>query len=319
MHMDLDALRAFIAVADTGSFSLAARSVDSALATLRRRVDDLEAKSGVELLKRAADGVRTTKAGEVLADKGRAMLRETKLVIDAVRALEFQNKLLTVEVPLGLPPTVEQVAHRTFRKAVPSLRFRVKYNTGAFDPDTDAAVVIHLGHGVARHEPGEQKSTSDSQPPLSSQGWLHTKVAKMGVGLAASRSYLESHGQPETIDQLLEHDFLVWERTDRDPNLLPSHSRPEGLAISPVLVSSSANLIRRFAQADDGIAFLPHSRVLRFMDEKDPLVRVMEREVVDHFELYMAVRSGERGGPIGVVGQSIARLIKSIYMTPGAT
>src|SRR6187402_714176 len=131
--MDLDALRAFIALADTGSFSQAARSVDWALSTLKKRVDELETSNGVELLKRAADGVRMTRAGEVLADKGRAVLRETKQVIDAVRGLDHNRQLFTIELPLGLPPTVEQVAHKTFRRAVPSLRFRVKYNAGEFN------------------------------------------------------------------------------------------------------------------------------------------------------------------------------------------
>ncbi|HXS17777.1 MAG TPA: LysR family transcriptional regulator, partial [Polyangiaceae bacterium] len=67
----MDALRAFIALADTGSFSQAARSVDWALSTLKKRVDELETSNGVELLRRAADGVRMTRAGELLADKGR--------------------------------------------------------------------------------------------------------------------------------------------------------------------------------------------------------------------------------------------------------
>jgi len=316
--MDLDALRAFIAVADTGSFSLAARSVDSALATLRRRVDELEAGSGVELLKRAADGVRMTRAGEVLADKGRAVLRETKQVIDAVRGLDHNRQLFTIELPLGLPPTVEQVAHKTFRRAVPSLRFRVKYNAGEFNKDTDASFVLHLGPGPTKGEdaPAVESGTRDSQPPLSSDGWFHTKVAKMSVGLAASRSYLESHGEPKSLDDLARHEFLVWERAGHDPGILPCVSRPEGIAISPVLVSPSANLIRRFAQADEGLAFVPTSRMLKFVDEKDPLVRVLDREIVDHFELWLAARSGERGGPIGILGQSIARLIRSMYVGP---
>jgi len=314
--MDLDALRAFIALADTGSFSQAARSVDWALSTLKKRVDELETSNGVELLRRAADGVRMTRAGELLADKGRAVLRESKTVIDAVRALELSNKLITIELPLGLPPTVEQVAHRTFRKAVPSLRFRVRYNTGTFDPTTDASFVLHLGPVAKRTEASEGGAHSDSQPPPSMDGWLHTRVAKMNIGLAASKSYLDAHGTPQTLDALLGHDLLVWERVGIDPMLLPCQSRPEGLKIVPVLVSPSANLIRRFAQADDGIAFLPSSRVLRFVDEKDPLVRVLEREVVDHFELWMAVHSSDRTGSLGALGQALARLIKSMYVAP---
>lgn len=310
--MDLDALRAFIAVADTGSFSQAARSLDSALTTLKRRVDDLEAGAGAELLKRAADSVRTTRAGEVLADKGRAVLRETKNVIEAVRALDLHNKLLTIEVPLGLPPTVEQAAHRTLRKAVPSLRLRVLYNTGAFNHDTDASFVLH--HGSNRTD--EPARDAGAQELHSNDGWFHTKVAKLNVGLSASRSYLETYGAPHTLDELVEHNFLVWERSDRDPNILPCASRPEGLQILPVLLSSSANLIRRFAQADQGIAYAPNLRVLKFMDEKDPLVRILEKEVFDQFELWMAVRNAEKGSPIGVLGQALARLIRSMYLVP---
>jgi len=313
--MDLDALRAFIALADTGSFSQAARSVDWALSTLKKRVDELETSNGVELLRRAADGVRMTRAGELLADKGRAVLRESKTVVDAVRALELHNKLITIELPFGLPPTVEQVAHRTFRKAVPSLRFRVRYNNGTFDPESDASFVLHLGP-VRKGGEASEGPTSDSQPPASMDGWLHSRVVKMSIGLAASKSYLDAHGTPQTVDALLGHDLLVWERQGIDPMVLPCQSRPEGLKIVPVLVSPSANLIRRFAQADDGIAFLPSSRVLRFVDEKDPLVRVLEREVVDHFEMWMAVQSGDRGGSIGALGQALARLIKSMYVAP---
>ncbi len=311
--MDLDALRAFIAVADTGSFSQAARSVDSALSTLRRRVDDLEAGSGVELLKRAADGVRMTRAGELLAERGRAVLRETKQVIDAVRALELQNRLFTIEVPLGLPPSVEQVAHRAFRKAMPSLRYRVKYNTGFFDAETDASFVLHLGKAPGSQPPAAEEGTGPSDPPLSTDGWFHSKVAKMTVSLAASETYLKKRGTPTSVDELKSHDLLIWERAGADPTILPCLSRPEGLEVAPVLVSPSANLIRRFAQSDDGIAFVPSSRVLRLIDEKDPLIAVLESEVSDQFELWMAVRSGEKAGPIGVLGQSIARLIKTMY------
>lgn len=314
--MDLDALRAFIAVADTGSFSQAARSLDSALATLRRRVDDLEAGAGAELLKRATDSVRMTRAGEALADKGRAVLRETKNVIEAVRGLDLHNKLLTIEVPLGLPPTVEQAAHRTLRKAVPSLRLRVRYNTGVFNHDTDANFVMHLGGPHRSEDLSRDLGARDSQPSPSSEGWFHTKVAKLNVGLSASRSYLDTFGTPQTLDDLAQHNFLVWERSDRDPAILPCASRPEGIQILPVLVSPSANLIRRFAQADQGIAYVPNSRVLKFMDEKDPLVRLLEKEVFDQFELWMAVRNAEKGSPVGVLGQAIARLIKSMYLVP---
>ncbi|MGB5311463.1 MAG: LysR family transcriptional regulator, partial [Polyangiales bacterium] len=48
--MNLDELRAFVAVSETGSIVAAARSLNFARATLRRRLDELEARAGVPLL-----------------------------------------------------------------------------------------------------------------------------------------------------------------------------------------------------------------------------------------------------------------------------
>ncbi len=61
--MNLDELRAFVAVAETGSIVAAARSLNFARATLRRRLDELEARAGLPLLYRTAQGVTLTEAG----------------------------------------------------------------------------------------------------------------------------------------------------------------------------------------------------------------------------------------------------------------
>ncbi|WP_293262739.1 LysR family transcriptional regulator [Nannocystis sp.] len=68
--------RAFIAVVETGSFLSAATSLNVARATLRRRVDALEARAGVPLLERSARGVVVTEAGALLATRGRHVLQE---------------------------------------------------------------------------------------------------------------------------------------------------------------------------------------------------------------------------------------------------
>ena len=85
--MDLEEFRAFIAVVETGSFLAAATNLNLARATLRRRVDALEARAGVPLLERSARGVVVTEAGSLLASRGRHVLQEASALIASVREI----------------------------------------------------------------------------------------------------------------------------------------------------------------------------------------------------------------------------------------
>jgi DNA-binding transcriptional LysR family regulator len=75
--MDLEELRAFLDVVETGSFLAAAKSLGVSRTTLRRRVEALEARAGVPLLKSTPQGILLTEAGEVLAQRGRIMMQES--------------------------------------------------------------------------------------------------------------------------------------------------------------------------------------------------------------------------------------------------
>ncbi|MFI5302702.1 MAG: LysR family transcriptional regulator, partial [Polyangiales bacterium] len=103
--MDFDALRAFVAVVDSGSLVSAARVLRMARATLRRRVDELEISAGVPLLHRSPTGVTPTEAGSVLAERGRTILQEASVLLSRVREVgdEPAGELRLV-LPVGLPP-----------------------------------------------------------------------------------------------------------------------------------------------------------------------------------------------------------------------
>lgn len=73
--MDLEELRAFLTVVDTGSFLAAADSLGVSRTTLRRRVGSLEARAGVTLLESTSQGAVLTEAGQLLAKRGGAWWR----------------------------------------------------------------------------------------------------------------------------------------------------------------------------------------------------------------------------------------------------
>lgn len=70
--MELRELRVFVAVAEEGGMSAAARRLHVSQSALSQTVTALERQLGVKLLVRSSSGVRTTEAGAMLLNEARA-------------------------------------------------------------------------------------------------------------------------------------------------------------------------------------------------------------------------------------------------------
>ena len=84
--MELEKLRIFLAVAETGSFSLGARRLYISHSTTSRAVSALEEELGVELLRRDNRVLGLTPAGERLRAEAAALLEQERLARERVRA-----------------------------------------------------------------------------------------------------------------------------------------------------------------------------------------------------------------------------------------
>ena len=84
--MELRHLRYFIAVAETGSLTEAAkRRLYTSQPSLSRQIRDLEDEVGVELLTRGVRGVELTAAGKAFLDHARLALMQVDATIEAAR------------------------------------------------------------------------------------------------------------------------------------------------------------------------------------------------------------------------------------------
>jgi LysR family hca operon transcriptional activator len=84
--MELRHLRYFIAVAETGSLTVAAeKRLHTSQPSLSRQIKDLEYQVGVELLSRSARGVELTDAGKAFIDHARLALGQVDAAIEAAR------------------------------------------------------------------------------------------------------------------------------------------------------------------------------------------------------------------------------------------
>jgi DNA-binding transcriptional LysR family regulator len=98
----LESMQAFVAVAQAGGFSAASRLLGQPLATVSRKVGELEASLGVRLLERSTRQVVLTDAGRLYLDACRRVLDDLR---DADAAVSDEHAaprgVLTITAPVG--------------------------------------------------------------------------------------------------------------------------------------------------------------------------------------------------------------------------
>jgi LysR family transcriptional regulator, hca operon transcriptional activator len=91
--MELRHLRYFVAVAETASLSLAAKTrLHTSQPSLSRQIRDLEDEIGAQLLTRGARGIELTPAGRVFLDHARSVLSQVEAATEAARRVAHPAK-----------------------------------------------------------------------------------------------------------------------------------------------------------------------------------------------------------------------------------
>ena len=103
MLNDLRQLRYFVAVADAGQLTQAARALDVAQPTLSQAIARLEAELGIRLLDRANRGVSPTPAGKVFLQHARGVVAAADEAERAARAFHRANGRGLVVGYIGAP------------------------------------------------------------------------------------------------------------------------------------------------------------------------------------------------------------------------
>src|SRR5262245_24240861 len=125
-NVEIRDLEALVAVANTGSFTDAARALCLTQPTVSARIAMLESALDAKLLDRLPGGVRPTPAGEVLLARTRVLLRDREQALNAVH--EFLGRpggVLDVGAS-SIPGTyILPAVFARLRRSHPALRIRV--------------------------------------------------------------------------------------------------------------------------------------------------------------------------------------------------
>jgi len=124
--MTLDQFRIFLAVADAGSFSKAARQLNRAQSAVTYGIQKLEAQAGISLFDRTAYRPALTEAGRALLPRARRIAEETNAFRDIARSLASGLEAeLTIVVDSMFPMRAVVEALRAFTAKFPTVTPRI--------------------------------------------------------------------------------------------------------------------------------------------------------------------------------------------------
>lgn len=254
-------LDAFIAAADDGSFSAAARRLGLTPAAVSKSVAQFEARLGVRLFQRSTRRLALTTDGERLYGQVRLPWAE---IGDALTDLRqgAGKPAGTLKVALAYTvgreyfvPMMESFVRR-YPDVVPDLHFdnrQVDLVAEGFD--------VAIGGGIELTD-----------------ALIARELARLRIVLVASPDYLSAHPAPTHPSELARHRGLL-RRSLSSGRLLPwalkSRAGEEVVAsVRPVMVLDDPEALAGAAASGMGIAMLPRPHALPLL-ERGELVRVL--------------------------------------------
>jgi DNA-binding transcriptional LysR family regulator len=263
---DLDDIRSYVMVAETGGFSRAATRLGLSKSMVSRRIVRLEKELGAQLLNRTTRGVVVTQAGQTFRAYAERALGELETAREAVgNEDEALTGSMRIAAPLSfgiehLAPVLAELA-----LAHPRLQIYTSYSNRRVDLLAERFdVAIRVG------------SLPDSS-------LVARRIATMLGAVTASPAYIARRGAPTSLAELADHELLTedaptWPFRDgkREVNV-PVHGR---------FRSDSGEALLAACIAGAGIAMLP-TFLTGARIAKGELVPLLTQHPIPEFGMYV--------------------------------
>jgi DNA-binding transcriptional LysR family regulator len=254
----LEAMSIFLTAVESGSLSAAGRRLHMPLATVSRKISDLEGHLKTRLLLRGGRTLQLTDAGRNYAAACRRIVEDVQEVErEASGEYRAPTGELVVSTPLVFGRTHVLPVVSEFLKAFPDIRVRMLLNDRVVNLIEDHIdVAVRIG-------------------PLPDSSLVATRIGMTRLVLLASPAYLAARGTPHTPPDLAGHDIIYFEppnfssdswEFERDGLRIPVQLRPrlrtntaeaaldaaiDGLGVARIMSYSVAPVV-----ADGGVRML---------------------------------------------------------------
>lgn len=238
----LEDMETFARVVEAGSISGAAERMGIAKSAVSRRLSDLEARLGVQLFRRTTRRLDLTDSGRGFYERCMRIISDVEEAEDAVsQAHGTLRGKLRVAVPMSFGLLHLGPAICDFMQAHPDLEFDLDMNDRQVD-------LLAEGFDLALRIAALEDSSL-----------IARQLAPIQTVVSASPGYLARHGTPETPDQLVEHNCLVYSNNPEPTrwHYKDSHDNAKSIQVHARLQASNGDFLRQAAIAGQGICLQP--------------------------------------------------------------
>ena len=191
--MNIEGIREFLAVSETGTFTGAARYLGVSIAHVSRHVAALEEKLGIQLIMRSTRSVKLTPQGEEFKQRCQLIRDELEDALQSVssNSQRLEGRLRIASLSGSFADQLVAPALAKFAAENPLLEIEVDFSPRLVD-------LRREGYDFAIRSGKLEDSGLIARPLLS-----RTIVA------AASKAYLEKHGTPNHPSELDKHNCIL--------------------------------------------------------------------------------------------------------------
>lgn len=271
----LTAMRMFVRVVETGSFSAVAREMSSTQPTISKNIAELESWLGAKLLNRSTRSLRLTETGTDYYERCVAILEDVEEAEQMVGQLQTQPRgtvRISAVVAFGrlhIVPRLEKLL-----TAYPDIRVDIRLNDRVVD-------LVEEGIDIA-FRMGE----------LADSSLIARKLCTSPMVTVAAPSYLEANGIPAHPRELRDHNYLVY--TDAggksEPEFIDDH-KPYVVRVEGNMSTNNTEALRMALIAGLGISRAPRWLVGDAI-ETGELVPVLEEYQAAPLGLYAVYSPG---------------------------
>jgi len=234
-------IETFVRVVEAGSITGAAKQLKIAKSAVSRRVKELEARLGVQLMTRTTRKLTLTDTGQTLYTRFVGVLADWQeseaAASDAQTALAGS---IRIAAPLSFGVAHLGPAIIDFMREHPRVDFDIDFSDRKIDLIAEGMdLAIRIGE-------------------LSDSSLIARKIAPISITAVASSAYLKQHGTPKTPEDLIAHKEL---RYGVKTNTSWSYKAPDGvegqIKMTPRLRATNGDFLRDAAVAGAGVLIEP--------------------------------------------------------------
>lgn len=253
--LNLNRVAVFVGVVKTGSFTAAARALGIPKSSASRSVQQLEEALGARLLQRTTRRLRLTGAGQAYFERVSSALAGLEEARTAVsESQDLPRGVIRIAAPFEWGRWLIAPVIASFVQTYPQVTVDVSLTDREVDLVRDGFdLALRLGR-------------------LRDSSLIVRTVGQMAEALFATKSYLDQHGTPATLDDLARHDVIGLREDGAVPRLsLEGPHGPQTVAFTGPLITDDLGMVHEAVRLGMGIGLLPVSGCIAHLG----LVRVL--------------------------------------------